>query len=88
MKMMTMTIVILLAIIEIVFSEDYNVLENNSDSTKMNSNNASKMDEENSSVLKRFKNNNIIKINDNIGIITNVDKKNVLIYYKVIKILI
>ena len=70
---------------EIVFSEDYNVLENNSDSTKMNSNNASKMDEENSSVLKRFKNNNIIKINDNIGIITNVDKKNVLIYYKVIK---
>ena len=50
----------------------------------MNSNNASKMDEENSSVLKRFKNNNIIKI-DNIGIITNVDKKNVLIYYKVIK---
>ena len=51
----------------------------------MNSNNASKMDEENSSVLKRFKNNNIIKINDNIGIITNVDKKNVLIYYKVIK---
>ena len=35
----------------------------------------SKMDEENSSVLKGFKINNIIKINNNIGVITKIDKR-------------
>ena len=52
---------------------------------KMNSNSASKMDEENSSVFKNFKKDNIIKINNNIGVITNIDKKNILMYYKIIK---
>ena len=70
---------------KIVFSEDYDVLENNSNTMKMNSNSATKMDKENSSVLKKFKKDNIIKINNNIGVITNIDKKNVLMYYKIIK---
>jgi hypothetical protein len=70
---------------KIEIAKDYSVLEKKHDSMKMNSNSASKMDEENSSVFKNFKKDNIIKINNNIGIITNIDKKNVLMYYKIIK---
>ncbi len=69
---------------KIVFSEDHNVLENNSNTMKMNSNSASTMDKESTSVLKRFNKDNIIKINNNIGIITKIDKKNILLFYKII----
>ena len=70
---------------KIEITKDYSALGKKQDSMKMNSNSASKMDEENSSVLKNFKKDNIIKINNNIGIITNIDKKNILMYYKIIK---
>ena len=70
---------------KIEITKDYNTLEKKQDDMKMNSNSASKMDEENSSVLKNFKKDNIIKINNNIGVITNIDKKNILMYYKIIK---
>ena len=69
---------------KIVFSEEYNELENDSNSIKMNANTASTMEKENNSVLKKFKKDNIIRINNNIAIITNIDKKNILIFYKII----
>ena len=35
-------------------------------------------------ILKKFKKDNIIKINDNIAIIVEIDKKNILLFYKII----
>lgn len=68
---------------KIIYSEDdsYSYQDSNQ---KITASIASSLDNKNNLILKRFKINNIISINNKIGIIKNIDKKNILIFYKII----
>ena len=69
-----------------IFSEDDDNYDNNniSNNMKITANIASTIDKEEDLILKKFKKDNIIKINDDIAIIIEIDKKNILLFYKII----